>query len=483
MVLHVLALLAFVISGMHALVFIDGDLQPKLPVAKGLVAVNPVDGGVAVALKNGIVVTWKRSDEITIHAPNEMQGKLCGLCGIFAGEGLAHAFGSNSKGTCNDDAPVGSEKCLHQQIGNSHTVLAEQSLRENYACNPTIPKEDDTCVKDLKKYSNAKRFCSGLQAKGGIYKHCHAKVDPDVFFDTCVADMCSGDEAAACAVYQAYERSCRDGGVTRMGTAVDRCGVCFGDNDCVPGNFGLAMVWSDPHVMTFDGMFFDFDGGCEYVLVRDKAPVPKFEVHVKNRNVGGMMMAFAIGIRIKGVTTDPGIELHLKSRVLVDNMFLDDIDYPYMLSDGTTIERDSAGDITVVIGKFRITILWTDLGAVTVEVPNQYKEKVMGLTGDFNGDAADDVPGFFSSGSSRTGIVWAGAEDWRADFDDMLWPSLANECEVTKTYAPTSSPSLKPTPSPLHIDDSHSPTTIPTSTSPTEAPTMKQPPPQRKRRQ
>jgi hypothetical protein len=360
-------------------------------------------GEVVLTLRRtGTTVTWNAKAKIvSVSYPPSSLVDMCGLCA--AGLDADRAYGANEYSADKCASPVNSDECKYEQMGSSHLVLPEHQLRDisdEDTCKPIKPRPDNPCDADAIKKSSAERYCETLLLAKGAYQHCHARVDPDVFYAACVKDMCIADDSAsACSVYHSYERACRDAGVRRMGSVVDRCGNCFGDGTSCSSDYGILSVWSDPHVMTLDQLFFDFDGGCEYILLRDTASrLPKFEIHVLNRNVSGLMMAHAAGLRIRGVVES--VVLHLEGRVILDGSSLVDSDFPHMLSDGTTLMKHPDSSISIVLGRSRITILWSGDGAITVEVPGQYRSKVNGIGGNFDGDRTNDA-GIWSTGSLR----------------------------------------------------------------------------------
>jgi hypothetical protein len=378
-------------------------------------------GEVIVSLRrSGVVIKWYSNARIIdVALPPSLLTDMCGICGV--GTGLDHNFGPSPYSSSMCSYAEDSAECVYEQSGYSYAVPAARKILDT-TCETTVPIVDNPCDKDQRKLSKAKRHCDSISAPNGVYKHCHAEVNPELFFDACVREMCIDTQEKTCPVFHAYERSCREQGVRRMGSVIDKCGTCFGDGSECSDAFGIGMMWADPHFMTLDERFYDFDGGCDYVLLKDcvfgNNNPPAFEIHVQNRNVSGWMQAHALGIRIPGVAYNNGIAMYLEGRVNVDAKFLDDGDFPYMLSDGTTIQRSLDKTVTVILGTQRIEVTWTAEGAITTQIPNQYQNAVCGLFGNFDGNKTGNLGSLDltrMSGVGRQSAIWEAASSWTVE--------------------------------------------------------------------
>lgn len=45
---------------------------------------------------------------------------------------------------------------------------------------------------------------------------------------------------------------------------------------------GLCEGWGDPHYITFDGLFYSYQGNCTYVLMEEISPKHKLNIYIDN---------------------------------------------------------------------------------------------------------------------------------------------------------------------------------------------------------
>ncbi|KFM64508.1 Hemocytin, partial [Stegodyphus mimosarum] len=161
---------------------------------------------------------------------------------------------------------------------------------------------------------------------------------------------------------------------------------------------GLCSAWGDSHFETFDGRLFDFDGICDYVMV--KAHVSDsviFSVVIENVpcGIGG------------GAKCGKAVSITLGS----SNVILTREHPLPVVSETSGFTVSSAGMFTLVNTDIGITVQWDRNTRVYVIAQPMWEGKLQGLCGDFNSDASDD----FRPPSGGIPLVLAKdfADSWR----------------------------------------------------------------------
>ncbi|XP_040923803.1 IgGFc-binding protein [Betta splendens] len=192
-----------VIKNQIGKVMVDGE-QLNLPVTlgDGLVSVVQSGGTALVQTKFGLIVQYDWNWSLTIKLPSSYYGSVCGLCGNFngnVGDELQNPAGK----------PVSSviDWCKSWQTPDQD---------KNYPCWDTCEKNCPTCDGNLAKLYETQASCGAIAAKAnGVFQQCHGKVDPQVFMNSCVYDVClnNGDKKLLCQALATYSKRCREEGV------------------------------------------------------------------------------------------------------------------------------------------------------------------------------------------------------------------------------------------------------------------------------
>lgn len=145
-------------------------------------------------------MSYDWNNHLRVTVPNDFSDSLCGLCGNYNGDpsddfqtpdgDLAPSVAALGKSWAVEDED---QFCWHDCIGGCRPCAA--SIARKY-------KEEASC---------------GLIAKvsDGPFSQCHTKVDPTVYLDNCVYDLCHSDgyRKALCEALKAYADACQLEGV------------------------------------------------------------------------------------------------------------------------------------------------------------------------------------------------------------------------------------------------------------------------------
>eukprot|EP00794_Sanderia_malayensis_P017684 gene17684-19449_t len=167
------------------------------------------------------------------------------------------------------------------------------------------------------------------------------------------------------------------------------CKVCVEEqHSCV--------TYGDPHYQTFDGRFYSFQGTCRYMLAKDSNNT--FSVIVKNsaRYTGRFAWTKSVHIKLGKYT----ISLQQKLKVKVNGKR---IRTPYLDYPALDI-RETKRYLHVYTDK-GLSVTWDGDSYLSVSVSKDFKGRMSGLCGNYNGDGRDDLS--VSNGPSLHPVAFA----------------------------------------------------------------------------
>ncbi|XP_072282851.1 IgGFc-binding protein-like [Pyxicephalus adspersus] len=171
----------------------------------------------------------------------------------------------------------------------------------------------------------------------------------------------------------------------------ERCGTANGHPACVPKEPGQAMclISGNSHYMTFDGVTYDFEGNCAYILSATTIENPRlqpFAIYIHNERSGKECLALSksVSLEIYGYT----MELqHKREGVILVNGVLYNL--PFKLPDGK-IDAYPHGMKSVIVTDVGIKVSYDLLYNIIVTIPNTYQGAVGGLCGNYNDNSHDE---------------------------------------------------------------------------------------------
>ena len=190
-----------------------------------------------------------------------------------------------------------------------------------------------------------------------------------------------------------------------------------GDFDCITMNCTYdgptCTVSSDPHYRTYDGLWYDFHGTCEYVLTQLCDGNDDYVISARNSNCGrGVSCVNLVRVRI------PGENFEIVMARGRGNLFINGTRFPgSRLNDPTAILYQSntvdvfriGGLPHVFLKTYGLRIFWDSQFRVEVTTSTLNVGQICGLCGAYNNDSSDDFQqpdGTLASSEDEFGDSW-----------------------------------------------------------------------------
>ncbi|XP_063798275.1 IgGFc-binding protein [Pseudophryne corroboree] len=259
-------------------------------------------------------------------------------------------------------------------------------------------------------------------------QECTCNLGPSV---SCRSTRCAQDER--CQLRDGV-RMCVNKDPCRYKTcrAKESCKVQNDKAVCVPDFSGLCWAWGDPHFHSFDGLDFDFQGTCSYILAKYTGKDPTlepFQITIKNDNRATQASSFVRSTEINMYSNDIKINVGEFPQIRVNDELTN---LPVSLANGKLkVTQSGLTAIVEAEGGLVFTFDWN--WHTTVTVPSSYYNSVSGLCGNFNQDPKDDQRAPNGNLVNST-VDWAGL--WKVyDRDPFCFdhcPGKCPTCEESK---------------------------------------------------
>ncbi|XP_033917199.1 mucin-6 [Melopsittacus undulatus] len=442
----------------------------KLPYTSNGIQIAPYGRNVRLVAKlmeMELVVMWNNDDYLMVVTEKKYMGKTCGMCGNYDGYEL-NEFVSEGKlldtykfaALQKMDDP--SEICLSEEISISpvphkkYAMICSQLLnlvsptcsvpkdgfvircqldmqdcsepgQKNCTC-PTLSEYSRQCAMSHQMVFNwrTENFCSvGKCSANQIYEECGSP---------CIK-TCSNPEYS-CSSHCTYGCFCPEGTVlddiskNRTCVHINHCPCTLNGKTYAPGETmkaacrtckctmgqwnckdlpcpGRCSLEGGSFVTTFDSRSYRFHGVCTYVLMKSPS-LPH----------NGTLMAVyeKSGYSHSETSLSAVIYLSTKDKIVISqNELLTDDDelkrLPYRSGDITIFRQSSMYIQMYTTFGLELVVQTTPVFQAYVKVGPQFKDRTLGLCGNYNGDTTDD---FMTSMDITEGTASLFVDSWRA---------------------------------------------------------------------
>lgn len=207
-------------------VVVDGYELTRLPIIlfDGLLRIRFASSTmILVAFRDGLKVWWDGMTRVYIDAPPSYRDRTKGLCGTF---------NSNQQ-----DDFLTPEGDIESNVGSFANKWRTKESCDFVNDGINIPHP---CQSNMENKEKALQVCGKL--KSHIFEQCHWFVDPELYYEDCMYDMCAckGDTAACmCPIFAAYANECsQKGSIIHWRRSIHECGMRLHFNLC----FSMTVV-------------------------------------------------------------------------------------------------------------------------------------------------------------------------------------------------------------------------------------------------
>ncbi|XP_051901395.1 IgGFc-binding protein [Pristis pectinata] len=203
------------------------------------------------------------------------------------------------------------------------------------------------------------------------------------------------------------------------------CRVQEGVAKCVPQYTKKCWAWGDPHYHTLDGLNYDFQGTCTYVVAEScgtDTTLPSFKVTAKNDVRGNTAVSYVKLVHVDVYGYRISIRKMEMGLVRINDM---KTRLPVTLEEGK-LRLFQRGSFAVLETDFGLEVSYEWNWYLTVTLTSSHFRSVCGLCGNFNGVKEDDVT--FPNGTRAPSTVeWA--RSWKVpDHDPFCWDYCRGYC-------------------------------------------------------
>ncbi|XP_075763600.1 IgGFc-binding protein-like [Pelodiscus sinensis] len=174
----------------------------------------------------------------------------------------------------------------------------------------------------------------------------------------------------------------------------EECKLANGVRKCRPVGSATCTAAGDPHYVSFDGVAFDFQGTCTYILAKtcaDTGNLTSFAVKVENVPWGNGRVSVTklVSVEVYGLTLT--LLQNRKGLVMVDGV---SHNLPVVVAEGQLQAYQQGGNVLVQTD-FGLTVSYDLVYQARVTVPGNYQGQMCGLCGNYNGRRDDEflLPG------------------------------------------------------------------------------------------